>query len=470
MLLSTVSPGASPVQDLQPDAAQASPGTAGTGADSFAGRLAQALDGLPQGQDIAADGTPLTRLPLGPSLEVITTGAAQPDGESLAAFAAAQGLDPEVVAWLFGEGGKSEATGESKEAKAEGALDAALQAGMLLPQGLLIPLPPQGAAAPGTGPAGEGAEGASAGLSAALMQATLLSAGAWTGQQGLAGDAKAAQAAPLTAVPDAAGSFAAAQALASAGLPAQVLGKPEINTKVDIGSKAFGLHVEVLSLETDPFTLSLLEQADQPIVGQAGAAADAATASSTSSTASNQPIPGPGPGGTGAAAQAAAGDPAGETGQTSAAQHRAEALHTLAQRLGEAVGQRVLGQIARGNWSMKLVLKPATLGDVEVDLRMRSGELDAAFRAMNPMTRELLNDGLSRLRDVLTGAGMDVAGLQVGHGSSQSAGGNPTPRQPMAAEGQGITPVGALKAADAATPGNTVAARRTGSANWDVLV
>ena len=466
MLLSTVSPGASPVQDLQPDAAQASPGAPGTGADSFAGRLAQALDGLPQGQNIAADGTPLTRLPLGPSLEVITTGAAQPDGESLAAFAAAQGLDPEVVAWLFGEGtetGKGEATGESKEANAEGALDAALQAGMLLPQGLLIPLPPQGAAALGASPAGDAAEGASGGLSAALLQETLMPAAGWIGQQGLAGDAKSAQAAALTAVPDAAGSFAAAQALASAGMPAQVMGKPEINTKVDIGSKAFGMHVEVLSLEADPFTLSLLEQADQSVAEQTGAPADAATAN-------GQPILGPGTGVAGAAAQAASSDPASETAQTSAAQHRAEALHTLAQRLGEAVGQRVLGQIARGNWSMKLVLKPATLGDVEVDLRMRSGELDAAFRTMNPMTRELLNDGLSRLREVLTGAGMDVAGLQVGHGSSQSAGGNPTPRQPMAAEGQGITPVGALKAADAATPAGAVAARRTGSANWDVLV
>lgn len=465
MLLSTVSPGASPVQDLQPDAAQAPPGSAGSGADSFAGRLAQALDGLPQGQNLAADGTPLTRLPLGPSLEVITTGAAQPDGEALAAFAAAQGLDPEVVAWLFGEGGTGDAgaAGDSKEAKAEGALDAALQAGMLLPQGLLIPLPPQGVAAAGTAPTGDGAEGGSAGsgLSAALLQATLMPAGGWIGQQGLAGDAKSAEAAALTAVPDAAGSFAAAQALASAGMPAQVLGKSETNTKVDIGSKAFGMHVEVLSLEADPFTLSLLEQADQPVAEQNGASADAATAN-------GQPLLGTGT--AGAAAQAASSDPASETAQASAAQHRAEALHTLAQRLGEAVGQRVLGQIARGNWSMKLVLKPATLGDVEVDLRMRSGELDAAFRTMNPMTRELLNDGLSRLREVLTGAGMDVAGLQVGHGSSQSAGGNPTPRQPMASESQGITPVGALKAADAATPAGAVAARRTGSANWDVLV
>ena len=136
MLLSTVSPGSSPVQDLQADATQAPPGSAGSGADSFASRLAQALDGLPPGQNIAADGMPLTSVTLGPSLELITTGAAQPDGESLAAFAAAQGLDPEVVAWLFSEGGASAETGatptptategDGQETAAEGALDAAL--------------------------------------------------------------------------------------------------------------------------------------------------------------------------------------------------------------------------------------------------------------------------------------------------------------------------------------------------------
>jgi hypothetical protein len=474
MLLSTVSPGASPVQDLQADATQTPAGTVATGADSFASRLAQALDGLPPGQNIAADGLPLTSVTLGPSLELITTGAAQPDGESLAAFAAAQGLDPEVVAWLFSDGGASAETGatategDGQETPSEGALDAALQAGMLLPQGLLIPLPPPSQTAAATVPSAEGAEGATAGagLSAALLGAALMPASGWLGQAGLGGDAKAAQLAQaqaLTTVPDAAGSFAAAQAMASAGLPAQVLGKPDINAKVDIGSKAFGMPVEVLSLDLDPFALSLLEEADGPAGKAAASSADAATAN-------GQPVMAAGPGAGGAAAQAASSDPASETARTNAAEQRAEALHTLAQRLGEAVGQRVLGQIARGNWSMKLMLKPATLGDVEVDLRMRSGELNASFITMNPMTRDLLNDGLSRLREVLTGAGMDIAGLHVGQGSSQSAGGNPTPRQSMANEGQSIAPVGAKNGAELVAPAGAVAVRRAGSANWDVLV
>jgi flagellar hook-length control protein FliK len=177
--------------------------------------------------------------------------------------------------------------------------------------------------------------------------------------------------------------------------------------------------------------------------------------------------PGAASGGTGALALAEA---AGETPQTGSAQQRAEALHTLAQRLGEAVGQRVLGQIASGNWSMKLLLKPSTLGEVEVDLRMRAGELVAAFRAFNPMTRELLADGLPRLREVLSGAGMDIAGLHVGHGSSQSAGGNPTPQQSLPGGRREEAGNNALSGTEAKASPSATSVRRVSSANWDVLV
>jgi flagellar hook-length control protein FliK len=172
-------------------------------------------------------------------------------------------------------------------------------------------------------------------------------------------------------------------------------------------------------------------------------------------------------GGAGALALA---DATGETPQTGSAQQRAEALQSLAQRLGEAVGQRVLGQIARGTWSMKLMLKPAMLGDVEVDLRMRAGELDAVFRAFNPMTKELLADGLPRLREVLSGAGMDIAGLHVGHGSSQSAGGNPTPQQSLPGGRREEAGPKALSGTEAMASPSATNVRRASSANWDVLV
>ncbi|MFY7916943.1 MAG: flagellar hook-length control protein FliK, partial [Rubrivivax sp.] len=137
------------------------------------------------------------------------------------------------------------------------------------------------------------------------------------------------------------------------------------------------------------------------------------------------------------------------------------------QRLGEALAQRVIAQVERGNWEIRLLLRPARLGEVEVDLSLRSGALDAAFRATNPVTRDLLNDGLPRLREVLAGAGMDIAGLNVGNGRSQHTGDNPTPRHARAPQGD----EGADRSVTAAAaPASTPRLRGAGESGWDVLV
>ncbi len=479
MLLSSLSIEASPPQALQPESAAATGAGAANAAagntaegDAFASQLAQALGKLPQGQNLATGAAALTSVALSPTLEVVTVGADQPDGESLAAFATAQGIAPEVVAWLFSGGGKAmdegKADGQAQDPTlADGALDATLQASALLPPGLLMPIQnPQLAATVATQQPGteNGADDAQNGLaigSAGSQGAGWL--GAWV--SGLAGEAGSAQPTPATpmTVPDAAGSFAAAQALASAGLLAKAEGKAAAEaSKFEAAFKGASMPVEILALEVDPFVLSLLEKAE------GGETMSSDLAAGNGIGASN---PGPAAQGVGAAGTAlASADASAEAPQASSAQQRAEALHALAQRLGEAVGQRVLGQIARGNWSMKLMLKPATLGDVEVDLRMRSGELDAAFGSMNPLTRELLADGLPRLREVLSGAGMDIAGLQVGQGSSQSAGGNPTPQQSLAGARREETGSKAPSSAEALATSAAARSRRVGSANWDVLV
>lgn len=464
MLLSSISLDASPAHDLSSDASGGAQGASAAGADSFASRLAQALDGLPQGQNLAADGTPLTSLPLGNSMELITVaGTGAPDGESLAAFAAAQGLDPEVVAWLFSNGeaeGSEAGEAQDGDAAAAAGLEGALQAGLQLPPGLLPPAPPPLAAPPAEA-ATDAANGDGLADTALLpVSAWLMPAGGQSGWAGgLAGEAARAQAeaAALASVPDAAGSFAAAQALARAGLAAGTAGTPAFAAAA-AEAKGLALPVEILSLEVDPFLEALLTGEDLP--------AEDPDAPAPSSTHALPQLAGPGASPDKAAAATAA-DPLAETPQASGPQQRAEALHTLAQRLGEAVGQRVLGQLARGNWSMKLMLKPAMLGDVEVDLRMRAGELDASFRSINPMTRELLADGLPRLREVLSGAGMDIAGLHVGHGSSQNAGGNPTPRKAMHDGGRDEAPG---KVTAVSTAAASPLQRRAGSANWDVLV
>lgn len=139
----------------------------------------------------------------------------------------------------------------------------------------------------------------------------------------------------------------------------------------------------------------------------------------------------------------------------------------LSRRLGEAIAQRLVQQIERGQWQIQFKLTPKSLGDVRVDLQMRNGALEATLVASQSMTRDLLNDGLTRLRDALSASGMDVAYLSVGSDGSRQNGGKPTPGQMLqhgrdqridAAETEGK----AFVSTPSSMGGN--------SGGWDVLV
>ena len=144
---------------------------------------------------------------------------------------------------------------------------------------------------------------------------------------------------------------------------------------------------------------------------------------------------------------------------------RSENIQNLAEKMGQAVGQRILSEIEKGQWHLKISLRPATLGHIEVEMRMRSGEMDAVFTAQNAVTRELLQDGMSKLKDTLSQVGMDVASVLVGDGQTQKRGGESTPGQ-----------TGKSTNADAddskATASQSVSAPRMkmGEDGWDVLV
>ena len=108
---------------------------------------------------------------------------------------------------------------------------------------------------------------------------------------------------------------------------------------------------------------------------------------------------------------------------------RAENYQQLADRLGQALGQRLQAQIERGEWKMQMRLDPASLGRIDLELQMRSGGLDAVFRSDNPLTRELITQGLPKLRDSLSQSGTAVANVWVNGDSARQSGGNPTPSQ-----------------------------------------
>jgi hypothetical protein len=106
---------------------------------------------------------------------------------------------------------------------------------------------------------------------------------------------------------------------------------------------------------------------------------------------------------------------------------RSEDVKNLADKMGQAVGQRILSEMERGQWHLKLSLRPATLGHIEVEMRLRSGEFDAVFTAPNAVTRDLLQDGLGKLRETLNQMGMNVANIDVGDGQTGKNGENSTP-------------------------------------------
>ena len=108
---------------------------------------------------------------------------------------------------------------------------------------------------------------------------------------------------------------------------------------------------------------------------------------------------------------------------------RAAQIGQLAEKLGQALSERLQNQIEQGQWKMELRLKPAHLGKISIELDMNSAGLDAVFKTDNPLTRDLIAQGTQRLRDNLAQAGMTVANVWVNSNNQQSTGGNSTPRQ-----------------------------------------
>ena len=114
---------------------------------------------------------------------------------------------------------------------------------------------------------------------------------------------------------------------------------------------------------------------------------------------------------------------------------RTEQYERLSQRLGEALGQRLAAQIAKGDWRVDLALKPHELGNIDIELKMKEGALQASFSAGQAMTRELIADSLPRLKEVLSQLGMDVATMDVNARQNNQHGGNPTPGRSSSGSG-----------------------------------
>jgi flagellar hook-length control protein FliK len=147
------------------------------------------------------------------------------------------------------------------------------------------------------------------------------------------------------------------------------------------------------------------------------------------------------------------------------AEQRAAHYQQLADRVGEAIAQRLIAQIERGQWKMQMRMQPGALGQIDVQLDMHAAGLDASFSADNAMTRELMAQGANRLRDALTEAGTTVASVWVNGDSSRQSGGNPTPGR----NNQGPSSASAKKTADPSAATVAVTASNADSDGLNVL-
>lgn len=423
------------------------PGEEGVRGADFANLLSHLMDGAGR-QGLAAASSGLQSLPLSPNIEVITSDAPLPDSESLLAFARSQGLDDGMIQSLFPSG-----------------------PGSLPPHGaaaLHISASPLGLTGLATTVLGDAAQNRLVPTVPALTDSsdapTLASLAALGGQALRALDVRLQS--PLGGAPGGAAEAAAAQAADDA----------LAQTAPQLLQDAVRLRLQPQEQLTRRLA-ALSGTGQQMAWGQMAASwvpepglldlSDVAPETADALTSTQEPLPSIHPSASsGEAAKAsAAGASAALDAAASTAAERAERYEQLAQRLGQALGQRLQSQIERGEWKVQMQVDPAYLGRIDMELDMRSGGLDAVFRSDNPLTRELIAQGLPRLRETLTQSGTAVANVWVQGDSSRQSGGNPTPGR---GDDTPSRPVRRAEADQALEPTRALQPRGDGTA-WDLL-
>ena len=145
----------------------------------------------------------------------------------------------------------------------------------------------------------------------------------------------------------------------------------------------------------------------------------------------------------------------------------AQTFEKLSQKLATEMASRMNDQLNAGEWKMKFALKPASLGLVDVQLEMRDGQLSAQFNAENGLTKDLIQNGSTRLKEALAELGMNNAYVSVGQDNRQSSqGGSGQSGQRQAAGDNRVTlgANGVAKEENAVTP-----ARHSNSALFDTF-
>lgn len=515
--------------------AKAAPAAGDSGAG---GRFAELFTGHMlklerQGLAVAQDGLlGLQMMPLGQTINVITSDAPVPDMQSLLAFAKAQGLDDQAVAGLFGEmpsllpqgvqvptllpegvSAIGQPTGPTPPVKALETIPSSAQAvtaGQLqaLPGVTILGLqltpasPAQGAAAPSPVPAAaEPGPRAPEAMPTALATALVLAAQAGAHavraaevpppvapleasppmldalrvQMGIPGEAitrrlaqmsgsktslswaelvaKAATKADAGALAGATVSMSTASsagagpdaALALAPVP----GSSSPNSAAAASAAALAASASAVRMAAGPLNPALADDAARLGLAEETVTVEVPAGLDLGALADhvNAPVGEPAGPRQGSAPAAAAQTPQAAADAARAAyQEQAEQTQLLADRMGQALANRLISQIERGQWKLQMRMQPEALGRVEVALDMHAGGLDAVFSTDNALAKDLLGQGAQRLRDALTQSGTTVASVTVHADARGQSGGNSTPqrRQPESKQSAAPAAVGAV--------------------------
>lgn len=412
-------------------------------------------------------GDALKAIHLGPHLNVITADTTAPDEQSLEAFARSQGLDETAVQWLMGTAPVTPPLARPEQVNGLGAsggpmgIQGIKGLGTGLPQApimntLDVSSKPLAADAVASLPGEPMKTGATLKPDTPALVSGLNSAALWAMSQATE---KARITSPsVEAPPDTTKVTlqmmpppppAAIWMLRHGLAPTQP--KDNVSTPSAVALSELDLS-EVASPE-------LLESLSQSMAERAASATPDAAPTPLFGHGSHRLDP------AAAARQDAQNADANASAPDAALAQRSENVQNLAEKMGQAVGQRILSEIEKGQWHLKLLLRPATLGHIQVEMRMRSGELDAVFTAPQAMTRELLQDGMAKLKETLNQMGMDVASMQVGDGQTRQRGGESTPGQMSKSINTGVN-----ASESTTTPAVNAPRMKMGQDGWDVLV
>jgi len=391
---------------------------------------------LPLAADAAAR---LKRVPLGPTVDIITTGEAPPDEDAVISYAREQGVDEQMLALLAQY------------------------------QGQPVVVRPPDAATP--------EDGASVGLSGAggtALDRIAARLDALTARGGevaaVAADAQAVQPKSGNETQALLQTLRSATQSAMGAAPGLQNGLRELATPRHADGKAerrdgqtLGVQATVGAAPTEAAPLSrvvearaalevLAQRRDGLERASSGVEPRAALPEAVESAAIDDlatATVGDAPGVTVVVDDAKPAAPDAPAAKTTAAespeeahQRRAEQYQQLSDRLAEAVGRRLAGEIARGAWQVSLQLSPAHLGKIDVRIGMTDDGIEATFAPEQVQTQEMITQSMARLKDALEQAGVNVARLALDAQQSNAQARQGGERRPQGrAEDRGATGV-----------------------------